>query len=69
MHQWEKLRRIYNFLMTENQKSVIKRNREMLFGNSAKLYYQREGKKPPEYDLDKVFEATSLVHFDEHFTR
>ncbi|XP_070546964.1 monoacylglycerol lipase ABHD2-like [Ptychodera flava] len=69
MHQWEKLRRIYNFLMTENQKSVIKRNRDMLFGSGAKLYYQREGKKPTEYDLDKVFEATSLVHIDEHFTR
>ncbi|XP_077991419.1 monoacylglycerol lipase ABHD2-like [Glandiceps talaboti] len=69
MHQWEKLRRFYNFAMTENMKSLLRRNKDMLFGNGAKMYYQKEGKKVPDYDLDKIFEATSLLHIDENFTR
>ncbi|XP_006825439.2 monoacylglycerol lipase ABHD2-like [Saccoglossus kowalevskii] len=69
LHRWESLRRLYNFAMTENQKLVLKRNKDMLFGAGAKAYYLKEGKKPPEYDLENTFEATSLMHIDDSFTR
>ncbi|XP_071498740.1 monoacylglycerol lipase ABHD2-like [Diadema antillarum] len=69
LHEWESMRRFYNFMMTLNMLRQLRRNFDMLFGEGAKLYWEGREETPPCYNVDKVFGATSLVHLDEELTR
>lgn len=69
LHEWESGRRIYNFMMTMNMLKHIRRNLNMLAGEGAKQFWQKNGLKPINYNVDKILSATSLCHIDEHLSR
>ncbi|XP_072020828.1 monoacylglycerol lipase ABHD2-like [Amphiura filiformis] len=68
LHEWNDLRRVYNFLMTKNMMKTIRRNHDMLFGEQAKAYWKAHNLPPIIYDVEKILNSTSLVHLDEAFT-
>ena len=69
LHQWEGMRRVYNFLMTQNMLKTIRRNLDMLVGEGALAYWKAKNQAPIKYDVDKILRATSLVHLDEHLSQ
>lgn len=52
-----------------NMLKHIRRNLNMLVGEGAKQFWQKNGLKPINYNVDKILSATSLCHIDEHLSR
>lgn len=69
LHEWESMRRFYNFMMTQNMLRQLRQNFDMLFGEGAQTYWKNRSEAPPCYNVKKVFRSTSLVHLDEEMTR
>ncbi|XP_063952750.1 monoacylglycerol lipase ABHD2-like [Lytechinus pictus] len=69
LHEWDSMRRFYNFMMTLNMRRQLRQNFDMLFGEGAQTYWKNRSEPPPCYDVKKVFRSTSLVHLDEEMTR
>ncbi|VDN41955.1 unnamed protein product [Gongylonema pulchrum] len=59
-HDWENGRRAYNYLITENMKRLLRRNYDM-----AVAPHVRTGL----VDEQRLWAATSMVAFDESYTR
>ena len=59
---WENLRRAYGFCMTQNMKSLLKANEGILLGPEAE-------KKYGPFEKEKIFSATTLMQFDDAYSR
>lgn len=58
---WEHIRRIYVWAMTRHQLGLLRRHRDILFGEES---LRRFG----AFDVKKIFAATSLLEIDRHYS-
>uniref|UniRef100_A0A3B4EDZ5 Monoacylglycerol lipase ABHD2 n=1 Tax=Pygocentrus nattereri TaxID=42514 RepID=A0A3B4EDZ5_PYGNA len=59
--QWDRCRRLYNFLMADNMKKIILSHRGSLFGTRSR--------KMEIMDLSRLYTATSLMQIDDNIMR
>jgi predicted alpha/beta-fold hydrolase len=62
---WEHFRRAYIFAMTKNVISQLKHHSHILLGPEAQEMHQQNG----GLDEDKILSCTSLLDFDELYSR
>ncbi|XP_014669946.1 PREDICTED: abhydrolase domain-containing protein 2-like isoform X2 [Priapulus caudatus] len=64
--RWDNFRRAYIWLMTENMKRIVRRHQDVLCTIDC-----NHGDKPSSsrVDLQQTLASTSLIGFDEYFTR
>ena len=61
LKQWENMRRVYLYMMTANQRRLLKHHSDILMADNVLKRFN--------FDLKKIFSATTLEELDVQFTR